>query len=58
MGGLQIVHQPTGFCQPCGMPTYGGEEHDHRSIGTLTPEQATAYWQEKKEAEHASQSGQ
>lgn len=46
-----------GPCGQCGI-TQWGEPHNHRTYGTLTPEAAHAYWETKKEAQHASESRQ
>ena len=44
---------PLGVCTLCGVPIWGDNEHDHRKIGTLAPEEAAASWQIKLVTEQA-----
>jgi hypothetical protein len=47
MGALQLAEIPVGLCAVCGLLQYT-QPHDHRPLQTLTPEQATAYWETRK----------
>jgi hypothetical protein len=44
--------RPDGFCRRCGQPWWT-EEHNHKTLGTLTPEAALNAWQNKLAQEQA-----
>ena len=41
----QEYRDPDGFCRKCGQPWWT-VEHDHRTLGTLSPAEALALWEE------------
>lgn len=53
---LQSAEIPLGVCGDCGGLQYI-QPHDHRSIQTFTPDEASAYWEARKGVWNAPEPG-